>query len=104
MVNILAKQVSDSINNSFNLITYIFYLGYRAMRVKVIFRVSSKLQQMLHSANRVPPQYLAYVEWFTPFQQLPNHISHDLKLFQVRQYIRDGARWASIIPLNNISG
>ena len=69
------------------------------MQVKVIFRTSPKLQQMLRTANKVPPPYLAYVEWFTPLQQ-PANARH--KLFQIRRYIRNGTRWASIIPLHNI--
>ena len=71
------------------------------MQVKVIFCTSPKLQEMFHSANRIPPSYLAYVEWFTPFESntTTSHLLYDIE----RAMDDAGKPIASIIPLDNIS-
>ena len=50
------------------------------------------------SSPAAAPKYLAYVQWFTPFQDpKPDHL-----LYQVKRSLKNGARLASIVPVANI--
>jgi hypothetical protein len=67
--------------------------------VKVIFSLPPTVVRHFFGANEPPPQYLAYVEWFTPFDNnpRPNHM-----LYQVKRVVRNNQRIASIISLDSI--
>ena len=75
-------------------------LGYRIAQLKVIFSIPRRETAQLFSPNHSPPQYLAYVEWFTPFTRSPqvNHLLYRVK----RALPPNGERLASVIPLHNI--
>ena len=57
-------------------------------------------KRLLFPTNSQPPEHLAYVEWFTPFQPRPEANSH---LYKVSRAHRGDARMASIIPVGNIT-
>ncbi|KAL6299809.1 hypothetical protein BKA93DRAFT_888051 [Sparassis latifolia] len=46
-----------------------------------------------------PPRHLAYVEWFSKFTASPDA---NLKMYKVKQTLKDGARLASVVPLSLI--
>lgn len=73
--------------------------GYCVAQVKVIFSIPPKVAAQLFSSNQPLPQYLAYVEWFTRFEDNPraNHM-----LYRIKRTLRDNQRVASIIPLDSI--
>ncbi|KAI0343815.1 hypothetical protein BDW22DRAFT_1477302 [Trametopsis cervina] len=73
--------------------------GYRIAQVKVIFSIPSRLAGILFPPEKPPPQYLAYVEWFTPFDNnpRPNNL-----FYRIKRSLQNNKRLASIIPLNNI--
>lgn len=67
--------------------------------MRAIFSIPKKVIPLLFRADRQPPHYLAYVEWFTPFKRTPH--PHSL-LHQVKRSYHNGDRLASVIPLQNI--
>ncbi|EMD30775.1 hypothetical protein CERSUDRAFT_60838 [Gelatoporia subvermispora B] len=69
--------------------------GYQIGQIRVIFSVRSK--QALRMFKN-PPQYLAYIEWFTTFRR--SNCGHGL--FRVSPVINQGMRWASIVSLDHI--
>jgi hypothetical protein len=73
---------------------------YRVAQVKVIFSIPLHVEKKLFPDNQKPPKYLAYVEWFTPFNnssQIATHLLH-----RVKRVVHNGERLASIIPLTKI--
>ena len=82
------------------LLTINIILGYRVAQLKVIFSIPKRAISQLFPANHSPPQYLAYVEWFTPFSRSPqaNHLLYRVK----RALSPNGDRLASVIPLQCI--
>ncbi|KAI0069540.1 hypothetical protein K474DRAFT_1687710 [Panus rudis PR-1116 ss-1] len=76
---------------------YIGVQDYRVAQIRVIFELPSKILAMFRGTP--PPQYLAYVEWFTDFPSNP-HPDHGL--YRIKRMIQNGARMSSIIPLGNI--
>ena len=75
-------------------------LGYRIAQLKVIFSIPNRAKAQLFPANHLSPQYLAYIEWFTPFTNSPqsNHLLYRIK----RALSPNGKRLASIVPLQSI--
>ncbi|KAL7282534.1 hypothetical protein ACG7TL_004005 [Trametes sanguinea] len=74
--------------------------GYRVCQVKVVFALPRRTVDLLFPGDgEKPSQYLAYVEWFTPFrtEPEPNH-----GLYKVSRVLENGLRVASIVPLSHI--
>jgi hypothetical protein len=67
--------------------------------VKVIFSLPPEVVTRLFGPNESIPPYLAYVEWFTPFENhpRPNHM-----LYCVKRMLHNNQRVASIISLDTI--
>ncbi|KAH8101598.1 hypothetical protein BXZ70DRAFT_891549 [Cristinia sonorae] len=74
--------------------------GYLVGQVKVIFSLPKQaLQHMFVGAVHQPPQYLAYVEWFTKFTT--PHSVHGM--YTIKRSLNDrGDRHASVISLRAI--
>ncbi|KAG1833790.1 hypothetical protein EV424DRAFT_1502683 [Suillus variegatus] len=73
--------------------------GYHVAQVRVIFTLTSQATNLLFAAGPVkPPTHLAYVEWFTPFQQPESHHG----LYKICRLMRHGERLASIIDVLDI--
>ncbi|KAG1903207.1 uncharacterized protein F5891DRAFT_1106185 [Suillus fuscotomentosus] len=73
--------------------------GYRVAQVRVVFTLTNQASNVLFRAGPAqPPTHLAYVEWFTPFQQPESHHG----LYKVARLIRHGERLASIIEISDI--
>ncbi|KAI0764439.1 hypothetical protein BC629DRAFT_1583834 [Irpex lacteus] len=66
----------------------------------VIFALPARATAQLFVPGTLPPRYLAYVEWFTPFPRAPqpHHSLYRIK----RALLPDGQPLASVIPLHNI--
>jgi hypothetical protein len=64
-----------------------------------VFSIPSRFASTLFPPERPSPQYLAYVEWFTAFEESPqpNH-----KLYRIKRSLQNGQRLASVIPLHNV--
>ncbi|KAH8085426.1 hypothetical protein BXZ70DRAFT_1045629 [Cristinia sonorae] len=78
--------------------------GYEIGQVRVIFSIPPDAIAMLFPPEGPqPPQYLAYVEWFTGLQQPPDP-SHGMFRLRRKTYMADGVtkRKATIIPLSDI--
>ncbi|KAJ7862972.1 hypothetical protein B0H13DRAFT_1899820 [Mycena leptocephala] len=72
--------------------------GYRVAQIRVVFSLSARHIRTLFSRGIIPPKYLAYVEWFSPFTEPePDHL-----MYKVNRSLKDGERLASIIPVGNI--
>ncbi|EPQ49998.1 hypothetical protein GLOTRDRAFT_26531, partial [Gloeophyllum trabeum ATCC 11539] len=67
--------------------------GLQVAQVRVIFALPPYLRS--HAQHS---QYLAYIEWFTPFRSQ----DHDLHLYSVSRSTRNGRPNAQIIPLDDI--
>lgn len=75
-------------------------LGHRIGQVKVVFSSGPQASKLLFSANRQPPTYLAYIEWFKlcgPSPK-PNHLLYRVQ----RSKDSNGFHLASIIPVDAI--
>lgn len=48
--------------------------------------------------NREPPEYLAYIEWFTTFGR-PDPIHG---MYKVSRSLRDGKRESKVVPLSDV--
>ena len=78
------------------------YIGVKEhciARVKVIFALSSSVIKATFGAHIQIPKYLAYVEWYSSFNNSPgdNHM-----LYKVQKVTYQNKPVASIIPLYNI--
>ncbi|KAG1719600.1 hypothetical protein EDB19DRAFT_1970800 [Suillus lakei] len=72
---------------------------YRVAQVRVVFTLTTQATNLLFPAGPVkPPAHLAYVEWFTPFQQPESHHG----LYKISRLMRHGERLASIIDVSDI--
>jgi hypothetical protein len=76
----------------------LFMVAYRVAQIHVVFRVSKTAQTNLFQ-TRPPPDYLAYVEWFTPFRHEPEAKSGMYRV--ARSYLGE-FRLVEIIPLTSI--
>ncbi|KAJ7870322.1 hypothetical protein B0H14DRAFT_3083895 [Mycena olivaceomarginata] len=73
--------------------------GYRVAQVRVVFSIPTHTHNTLFSSGITPPKHLAYVEWFSPFTSHPE--PHHL-LYKIRRSLKNGARLATIVPVDNI--
>ncbi|KAG1879977.1 hypothetical protein F4604DRAFT_1879899 [Suillus subluteus] len=68
-------------------------------QVRVIFMLTNQASNVLfHAGPAKPPTHLAYVEWFTPFQQPELHHG----LYKVGRLIHHGECLASVIDISDI--
>lgn len=77
--------------------------GFRVAQVRVVFQLPEKAKKQLFPlidpGSR--PRHLAYVEWFAPFGAAANpHPDHGL--YRVARSVRQGARLASVIAVDEI--
>lgn len=79
---------------------YIGLKGHRIAQVKVIFSLSKRAIASSFPSHYSPPQYLAYVEWFSKFDDNP---LADHQFYQVKKLFYQGRRVGSVIPLANIT-
>ena len=79
--------------------------GHRAARVKVIFSLNKNGYDSLFTVLRPGPRYMAYVEWYTPFDPESKDPNHGMyKISKTRQKgTRIKQPGSSIIPLENIT-
>ena len=72
--------------------------GHRVAQVRVIFSLPPEAACMF-PPHRQPPKYLAYVEWFSSFEDGPRapHM-----LYRIKRSLYNGARLVSVIPLQNV--
>jgi hypothetical protein len=69
-------------------------------RVKCTFRLPASANILFSAGRRVPPTYLAYVEWYTPFTNAPIGRHHGL--YKISRHMAGGKVRASIIPITQI--
>jgi len=74
-------------------------LGFRVGQVRVIFTLPSKSIPLLSPPTARIHDYLAYIEWFTPFPPTPEQ-SHGL--YKLSKALQGGHRVASVVPLANV--
>ncbi|KAG1764356.1 hypothetical protein EDD22DRAFT_979080 [Suillus occidentalis] len=73
--------------------------GITGVDVRVVFTLTTQATNLLFPAGPVkPPAHLAYVEWFTPFQQPESHHG----LYKISRLMCHGERLASIIDVSDI--
>lgn len=77
-----------------------YYIDFRVGRVKVVFTLPVKAQELLFRRDRQPPKYLAYIEWFTKFPPMPDSAT---KMYPVRKALRNGETSAFVVPIELIS-
>ncbi|KAI0063046.1 hypothetical protein BV25DRAFT_1802716 [Artomyces pyxidatus] len=73
--------------------------GYRVAQVRVVFSLPIRARRAVLPNDQAAPRHMAYVEWFTPFQDAAedNH-----EMYRLMRTMKDGRRVASIIPVANI--
>lgn len=64
-----------------------------------MFTLSDKICTQVFDDDVPFPGHLAYIEWFTTFQQLPHR---DHKMYKISPEYKDGVRFASIVPVEQI--
>lgn len=75
-------------------------LGYRVGRVRVVFTLPEKAHKLMfqpHVENI--PKHLAYIEWFSPFEDEPdpNHL-----LYKIKATRSEEGHVCSVISVNDI--
>ena len=73
-------------------------VAYRVAQIRVVFSMNQAAQSYLFQ-TRPPPDYLAYVEWFTPFRREPEPMSG---MYRVARSYLDNFWLVEVIPLTNI--
>jgi hypothetical protein len=75
--------------------------AFQAAQIRVVFSVKQTSWQHVFRDSDVllPPEHLAYVEWFTPFRAEPDHNS---KMYKVSRVLQGTSRLASIVPVSHI--
>ena len=74
--------------------------GHCIVQVRVVFEIPDKvIQQVFTSPETIPPQHLAYVEWFSP---IPMTHGSNHQMHQVTRLRNNGQQRASIIPIDSI--
>ena len=77
-----------------------FYSGDQIAQVRVVFKIpENSIKLVFPSDDITRPNHLAYIEWFTPTPATPDHVNH---MYKVQRMVHDGARHASIIPVDAI--
>ncbi|EAU80829.2 hypothetical protein CC1G_04939 [Coprinopsis cinerea okayama7 len=73
--------------------------GYRVGRVRVVFSLPERVHRLMFSPGTSIPSHLAYIEWFSPFEDEPdpNHGLYRIKSTRSRE-----GHLASIVPVANI--
>ncbi|KAI0055548.1 hypothetical protein BV25DRAFT_1815428 [Artomyces pyxidatus] len=73
--------------------------GYRVAQVRVVFSLPIRARRSVFPEDEDAPRHMAYVEWFTPFQDAAedNH-----EMYRLTRMLKDGRRVGSIIPVGNI--
>ena len=79
--------------------SYIGVKEHRIAQVKVIFSLTKSIVRNTFATGTAIPKYLAYVEWFSAFQESPND---DHLLYEIHKVTFEDKPVASIIPLYNI--
>ena len=74
--------------------------GHCVGRVRCVFILpSDALTRWFSHTGHVPPKYLAYVEWFTPF---PTYPDQNHRLYKISKLQVHGEQQVSIIPVQLI--
>ncbi|KAI0054535.1 hypothetical protein BV25DRAFT_1783134, partial [Artomyces pyxidatus] len=74
--------------------------GYRVAQVRAIFSLPIKARRSVFPQDDGDaPRYMAYVEWFMPFQDAAEEV-HDM--YRLTRMMKDGRRVGSVIPVENI--
>jgi Plavaka transposase len=73
--------------------------GHCVGRIRVIFTLPADTLRRWFSTGHKPAEYLAYVEWFTPFKRSPepNHL-----LYKISKHLVRGEQQASVVPVELI--
>ena len=67
-------------------------------QVRVIFSLRDSDSRSLFPPHNPPPPFLAYVDWYMPFQHAnPNH-----GMYKVQRNLRDRVQIVTIVPLSAI--
>ncbi|KAN0084522.1 hypothetical protein V8E55_008026, partial [Tylopilus felleus] len=73
--------------------------NYQVAQLRVVFKIREKDMAALFPLTVKQPNYLAYVEWFTPFR----YMDPNMQLYQFSRSVRQGRRLASVIDIEKIS-
>ncbi|KAN0075394.1 hypothetical protein V8E55_011417 [Tylopilus felleus] len=73
--------------------------NYQVAQLRVVFKIREKDMAALFLLTVKRPNYLAYVEWFTPFR----YMDPNMQLYQISRSVWQGRRLASVIDVEKIS-
>ncbi|KAK7676578.1 hypothetical protein QCA50_020454 [Cerrena zonata] len=73
--------------------------GFRVGRVRTVFTLSERICDQVLDDDVPLPGYLAYIDWFTPFQRSPHR---DHGMYRVTREYENGVQYSSIIPVEQI--
>ena len=74
-------------------------LDYQVVQLRVVFKIREKDMAALFLLTVKRPNYLAYIEWFTPFR----YMDPNMQLYQFSRSVRQGRCLASVIDVEKIS-
>ena len=75
-------------------------LAYHIGQVHVIFSINHTALTLVFGEQNHPPQHLAYVEWFTPFEANPEPKTG---LYKISRSMQNDTRIVSIVPVASIA-